>query len=300
MQSSDVWLKTLGNLRLHRARGDPAPHKPLLLLAVIDLAQEGDLPDRVLPLSPELAFRFCNYWSVVAHRRRQKPDVRLPFHHLSTDGFWSALDEDGRASPARRVTVFAELNPDFVAFLSDPAMRRKARTALVERYFRPSEQVALRTILGLRAPVPEELEPQAAYSSVAEARNAGREARFRVTVVAAYGYTCALTRRCLTTIAVGSIVEAAHIHPFSDSRNNEPQNGMALARDAHWLFDRGLWSITDDYRVIVAVGKFVESSPNARGLCDYHGEPLHLPEDRAIWPSPVHLAWHRKHVFEGY
>jgi putative restriction endonuclease len=42
--------------------------------------------------------------------------------------------------------------------------------------------------------------------------------------VAAYNYTCALTRYRLTTIAGGSIVDAAHIHQFSDSRNNDPRS----------------------------------------------------------------------------
>jgi putative restriction endonuclease len=73
----------------------------------------------------------------------------------------------------------------------------------------------------------------------------GREARFRLNIVAAYNYTCALTRYRLTTIAGGSIVDAAHIHQFSDSRNNDPRNGLALCKNAHWLFDNGLWTLTD-------------------------------------------------------
>ena len=82
----------------------------------------------------------------------------------------------------------------------------------------------------------------------AVARERGREARFRLTVVPAYNYTCALTGYRLTTVGSGSIVDAAHIHQFSDSRNNHPQNGIALCENAHWLFDQGLWSLTDDYR----------------------------------------------------
>jgi hypothetical protein len=40
--------------------------------------------------------------------------------------------------------------------------------------------------------------------------------RIRIEVVGAYDYTCALTGHRLLTIDDGSIVEAAHIHPFSD------------------------------------------------------------------------------------
>ena len=81
----DYWLRKFSELRIDRARGDPAPHEPLLLLALCDLAEQGALPHGALPLSPELAFRFYRYWSIVAGRRPQRPDVRLPFHHLAGD-----------------------------------------------------------------------------------------------------------------------------------------------------------------------------------------------------------------------
>ena len=55
----------------------------------------------------------------------------------------------------------------------------------------------------------------------------------------------------LVTIDSGSIVEAAHIHQFADSRNNHPRNGIALCKNAHWMFDEGLWSLDDDYRVLI-------------------------------------------------
>jgi hypothetical protein len=66
-------------------------------------------------LTPELAFPFYSSWNMVAHRRRQRPDVRLPFHHLKSDGFWSALAEDGKPSPDPRLTRSAALAADFVA-----------------------------------------------------------------------------------------------------------------------------------------------------------------------------------------
>ena len=61
--------------------------------------------------------------------------------------------------------------------------------------------------------------------------------------VVAYKHTCALTGYRMTTLDMGgmeSIVDAAHIHAFSDSRNNDPRNGLALSKNAHWQFDRGL------------------------------------------------------------
>src|SRR5436309_3550347 len=58
MTNTEQWLAKLAHLKVDKARGDPAPHKPLLLLVVLELAEQGLLPEGTLPLSPELAFRF--------------------------------------------------------------------------------------------------------------------------------------------------------------------------------------------------------------------------------------------------
>jgi putative restriction endonuclease len=297
MNAADTWLGRIAHLRVYKARGGPAPHKPLLLLVLLDLAEQGELRQDPLPLTPELAFRFYSYWNIVAHRRNQRPDVRFPFHHLQSDGFWSALGEDGKSSPDDRLTRSAALAPDFSGALRDAAFREKARRILIANYFQHEERIALCAMVGLPVPRDDDAALDAAYSSPEEARKKGREARFRLNVVAAYNYTCALTGYRLTTIAAGSIVEAAHIHPFSRSRNNDPRNGLALCRNAHWLFDNGLWSLTDDYKVLVAVGRYAEDSPDQKPLHEYQGRSILLPQDRTLWPDRVHVAWHLKHRF---
>jgi putative restriction endonuclease len=290
------WLNKLTKLRVDRARGDVAPHKPLLLLAVLDLAEEGDLPPSVLPLSPQLAFRFLTYWRFVSHRRHQPPDIRLPFHHLKGDGFWSPTTSAGEPSPDSKLTEYARLPDDLVAFMRDPASRAQARRLLVSLYFEMSERVSLYSALGI--PVPSEDIVKADLSAAAEsAMEQGREARFRIRIVSAYQYTCALTGYRLTTVRAGSIVDAAHIHQFADSRNNALDNGIALSKNAHWLFDQGLWTISDTLTVIVAEGKFAERSVDGVGLASQHGKRLHLPDDKNLWPNPIHLAWHRENRF---
>jgi putative restriction endonuclease len=131
-------------------------------------------------------------------------------------------------------------------------------------------------------------------------RERGREARFRLTVVPAYNYTCALTRYRLVTVDSGSLVDAAHIHQFSDSRNNHPRNGIALCKNAHWMFDEGLWSLDDEYRVLVEAERFDESGTEALLLSLKANTRILLPIDPNYWPDKAHLAWHRKrHGFES-
>jgi hypothetical protein len=63
---------------------------------------------------------------------------------------------------------------------------------------------------------------------------------------------------------------------------NHPRNGIASSKNAHSNFDQGLWTIVDDYRIIVAVRQFAESgSNNDNPRAIYHGRRFHLPED---WP----------------
>ena len=77
------------------------------------------------------------------------------------------------------------------------------------------------------------------------------------------------------------------------------RNGLALCKNAHWLFDNGLWTLTDDCKVMVATGRFSEESPEQKALAAYDGETILLPADVSLWPSPAFLAWHRKHKFQS-
>jgi putative restriction endonuclease len=265
----------------------------------MELAEQQLLPKRVLELTPDLAFRFCTYWKVVAHRRTQPPDIRYPFYHLQNDGCWKALGGDWNPASDHRSARYAEYDPDFEACLNDSAFRDQARRVLICKYFPPDERVALCALVDLPIPSEDEVAMTSASLSPEAAEQTGREARFRINIVSIYSYTCVLTGYRLWTISSGSIIDAAHIHQFADSRNNDIRNGIALCKNAHWLFDNGLWTIEDDYSVTVARGSFTEDSPDQKALSAYHGQKIRLPNNSAHHPDPVNLAWHRKKKFVG-
>jgi putative restriction endonuclease len=147
-------------------------------------------------------------------------------------------------------------------------------------------------MLQIKPPAPGIREDEAVYK---ESVQTGRDARFRIEVVVlAYKHTCALTGYRMTTLEMESIVDAAHIHQFHDSRNNDPRNGIALSKNAHWQFDRGLWSLTDDYRVLVNREKFIEEGVAGQKLADFEGRRAFLPSDPKYWPEQTYLDWHRK------
>jgi putative restriction endonuclease len=290
----DHWLRVAANLKVDRARG-PAPHKPLLLLVVAGLAEEGRLAELVLLLTGELTFRFLAFWTVVARRRPQRPDIRLPFFHLHSDRCWIPLDAAGQATTERRRAVAAQLDPDLHGCLQVAEFRTEFCRVLITQHFPdPGERAALCDLAGLA--VPSDDVAKADAELYAETRERGREARFRLTVVPAYEYSCALTGYRCTTVGAGSIVDAAHIHRFRDSRNNDPRNGLALCKNAHWLFDQGLWSLADDYRVLVAASRFAEAGPDAHLLKRLEGQTIRLPPNPELGPASQYLSWHRQHV----
>lgn len=73
---------------------------------------------------------------------------------------------------------------------------------------------------------------------------------------------------------------------------DDPRNGLALSRNGHWMFDAGLWSLDDDYRV--ASNRFDGTGDAAFLLKRMSGQKIELTDNRYYWPDKAHLAWHRK------
>jgi putative restriction endonuclease len=295
---SAKWLERLSTLRVDPASGI-APHKPLLLLVVCDLAEEGKLTGAILHRNGDLAFRFSSYWTIVADRRRTKPDLRLPFYHLKTSGVWQPLDASGNPAPSRELAVLAQLDVTFFLCLCDSAFRTLARRTLIAKYFEPQERAALYELCGLEAPPEDIVAADATRFVPSEKSKKKRDAKFSVRVLPAYDYTCALTRYRMIAVNGTTALDAAHIHSFKLGGECHPTNGIALSKTAHWLFDRGFWSISDDYRVIVSNNHFDECGDASLLLKRRAGTELLLPRDRHYWPARQNLAWHRQKRFKA-
>lgn len=290
-------LHNFAHLHIDRAKG-AAPHKPLLLLCLLEIAAEGGLTAEFMPVSGELAFRFASYWTVVAYRRPQRPEIKLPLFHMKSDGFWQPLDEQLNVMKHRDMPAYIHFTSEFFVALNNPEFRSQARNIIIRTYFELGEQVALWALTGDSPPLEESLGPDA-LPAIKAAAERGREGRFRIGVVTSYDYTCALTGYRLVTLTSGTIVDACHIHQFASSRNNDLNNGIALAKNSHWLFDNGLWSLRDDFTVLVADRYFAEAGESALLLGQMRDKRIALPANEAHWPSQQHLHWHRNNRFLG-
>lgn len=301
---AELWLGKLRRLNpnISKYKGDGkarfAPHKPLLLLCVIDLAEAGELQSADLAKTPELRLRFDSYWRIVDLRWGGKPNLDLPFHYLKSQGFWIPRTNDGRVADGPDGTASVRLAAGFLEALHDREWRDMARRILVETWFPEVEQAALYVALGFTDAKVRRLGYRV-KDDTGDYQAKGRDARFRVVVVTQYRFTCALTGYGLHTRRGGSIVEAAHIHQFSKSRNDNPDNGLALTRDAHWMFDEGLWTVDERSQVRVSREVFTEWGPEARWLKRHHGRPLTFLDGVQLRPASQHFAWHRTNRFAG-
>lgn len=297
MPDAAHWLNKLRHLNPNRSRTKgAAPHKPCLLLSLLDMAQDGELASADLKRTPGLHARFNAFSSIALPRWGGKVDLTYPFYYLKSQGFWQALDAERRTARGVDATDSITLDPSFLACMQDADFRRSARIVLVETYFPPEERVALYALLGVRAQTAEfQKELSVLKQPVAEyAVEQGRSARFSVQVVCGYQHTCALTGYRIITQSGESVVEAAHIEPWAKTRNNDIHNGLALSRNAHWAFDRGLWSVDDHFRVLVHPDRFQEWGPNDLGLMHYRGHMLQFAPQASLRPHPEYLRGHRK------
>lgn len=80
------------------------PHKSLLLLAVLDLIDEGKAtPDRI-PWCQALRDRFTAR-SLLVRRHDDQNNPDLPFRYLAGDGFWHAFEVDSNTPINREIRV---------------------------------------------------------------------------------------------------------------------------------------------------------------------------------------------------
>ena len=117
-----------------------------------------------------------------------------------------------------------------------------------------------------------------------------RDAAFRLEVCRAYDNRCAVTGLRIINGGGRAEVQAAHIQPVAAGGPDVVQNGIALSATVHWLFDRHLISIGEDYRLLVSHNRVPSE---LRSLFRPEHELLHLPQDRRLWPHSAYLAHHR-------
>jgi hypothetical protein len=83
--------------------------------------------------------------------------------------------------------------------------------------------------------------------------------------------------------------------PWSESQNDDPGNGLALSKNAHWAFDEGLWSVGADHRIMIVAKRFTEHAPEGLRLGSYANRLLQFAAGVTLRPHDRYFASHRKY-----
>lgn len=118
---------------------------------------------------------------------------------------------------------------------------------------------------------------------------------FRRAVLSSYKGRC-----CMSGLSDSRLLIASHIVPWSTDKKNRlnPSNGLCLSAIHDRAFDKGLISLTDDWRVVVSdeLRKLDESFVKAIFL-PLEGQQIEMPE--RFRPDHAFLLRHREELFLG-
>lgn len=277
------------------------PHKPCLLLAALDLIAMGKAtPDRIA-WDQALKDRFAVYFAVVRTPRDQC-NPELPFRYLTKEGWWFPQQITTRgtqpmilvptAAEAKNATIFATLTKGMDRYFLRSEDRLQLRQALVTRYF-PHARPLLWPLFaeGTKYEEPDQSADTLREDEVPAVP--GRNSAFRRKILEIYDCQCAACglRIRLPQIDDLTFVDAAHLIPFSESRNDHPTNGLALCKNHHWAMDRFLIAPASDGTWKVSPILDERRSDGERSLISLQGKRVLLPSESAFAPSEAALRW---------
>lgn len=122
-----------------------------------------------------------------------------------------------------------------------------------------------------------------------------RDRIFRSIVLRAYDQRCAITGLKLINGRGRAEVAAAHIRPVEWGGPDIVSNGIALSGTSHWMFDRGLISLSDNLEILIS--RQANDPDSIRAVVNQSGQAL-SPTRQVDRPHPHFLRWHRENCFK--
>ncbi len=116
---------------------------------------------------------------------------------------------------------------------------------------------------------------------------------FRRAVLSSYQGRC-----CMSGLSEPRLLVASHIVPWSKDKANRlnPSNGLCLSAIHDRAFDKGLITLTDDFKIVVSKELKRKKEPFVMEvLLPLDGHTIEPPERFA--PQVEFIAWHRKELF---
>ena len=314
-----ILLQHILSLNCAPTKFGKAPHKPVLLLAVIESFENGEISENWIPVNDILLQRFYDLWKLLV-TTGNVPNFSLPFYHLKNEkgNFWELITLPGKEIPTTKsksiksfraltdTVLAAKLSDEMFQAFSNPVEREVIKNAILEKYFGIKNQQQIKQEVRYSEIVKTEIlyDPEANYSrkvirqisevpaEVREELIVLRSTIFRKVILEIYNNQCSVSGLKVEDANRNSLVDACHIMPFAETYNDSIKNGLALSPTFHRAFDRGLIAISDNYTVLVHP-KLKDFNPGS-GIRQYENQPIVLPANERFYPSQFSLSEHRK------
>ncbi|TQI69576.1 putative restriction endonuclease [Gramella sp. Hel_I_59] len=299
-----------------------APHKPILLLSILQLIQDGSIDSNKIFITPELILAFKRNWKQLVDTGHTT-NFSLPFFHLKSEPFWYLIPKaGGKISVTKSKSIksfkylkenlaYAEIDRELYVLLQHPISKTLFEQFLLDQYFastknqysekqktieesfiensilNESSEIYQNQISSLRERLEEDEFEEEIFV---------RGGLFKRTIPKIYDYTCCISGLKIETSNNVQMVDACHIYPFSLSSDDTVPNGIALSPTMHRAFDRGLITINSDY--IVRVSPIVDDQNSEFSITQFDGKQIMVPREERWFPSLQSLRWHNKEVFQ--
>jgi len=297
MDQTNRILERIQKIKTAQVDGKRAPHKPLLILLALAHYQKGQRIVRFADIEQPLA-SLLRCW---APPIKSAPNPTKPWWHLKSDGFWEIHDLEQLGSE-QTIKAYrqssASFSSDVLHWLDtdDSALTSIAWLILQEHFFESTwDDILVQCELDIPAPFALSSSPSyiaAGTQDSASAVKRYRDSSFRRDVLKAYDYRCAVTDFQLSIGGVPIGCEAAHVKAHSFAGPDSVDNGLALEPTLHQLYDRGIWTLTDDCRILVSQ-EFSGSGSALERIRALHGKPIRSPMPGQPQPNIEYIRWHR-------
>ena len=285
-------LHKFETLRQWGSRGERAPHKPLLVLYAIGKLLRGE--DRLISYTDDIEENLENLLKEFGPRRDHY-NPQFPFWRLQNDEIWEVTDADQIRQTASGDAYITDLREYNVAggfnetiseqLQNDPELTFDIIQSLLDAHFPASLHEDILQAVDIELPL-----------QAFDTRT--RTSNFRINVLRAYEYKCAI---CGFDVKLGTspiALEASHIKWQKAGGPDEAVNGLALCVMHHKLFDRGAFTLSKRLEILVS-----DDAHGTKGfqewLMDFHRQKINFPQRQTYYPEMDYIGWHVREVFQG-
>lgn len=310
------YIKAFACLNRANTQYGPAPHKPILLITLIELIEKGLVPFNEFYVNSDLVATFKENWLVLVSTMHND-DFTQPFFFLQSEKaegkpFWFVIPQPGIEIKAviksvkklSEACLFGRLEPELFNLLHDKQNRTILKDLLLNQYFSGHRELFLQAKGNGEGYMNEQIEyilnePRIVRKPInlTEIDVFVRNGLFKKLVPQLYGNKCSFTGMQLKNTFGYTFIDACHIVPFSVTHDDKISNGLALCPNLHRAFDRGLVTVDDSFKIKISK-HVLPQEDHPYSLAGLDGRNMFLPQEKSHHPDPAALYWHRENIYK--